>query len=242
MYDLAEFSIRDMTHCGAALRRTGEAAASMEDVARRMVRFLREHLVLPSGDPACPLVRFFLTQPFADLDAEARAFAARQLGGSAERPRCLALLASAGSRPEWNDRRTSRGHKALPLFGSETVRRLPMVAELLRQLGAEAFPAGAAVDPAECRYDVFYVPEAAGSPHVVDQEFVRAEAIRSVLGFGGLLPSGDLFALVLVGRCAVPPRTAALFRPMALNALLAVLPFTFRDVFASPGVREEMSV
>jgi hypothetical protein len=241
MYDLANFTLRDMTECGAALRRLGSAAATLEDVADLMVRYLREHLLDPAGRPACALVRFFKTHPYAGLDDDARAFAARLLGGRPAPPGlvCLTLLATAGDRPEWNSRHASAGHKAIPLPGEEALRRLPMIFQLLLQFGLDA---GAVLrpDPALLRergehtFNVFFVPEALGSPHVPEQDaFVRPCGIRSVLGFGGVLPAGDLFAVILFSRVAIPAATADLFKPLALSAKLAVIPFAPDAVFVA---------
>jgi len=49
--------------------------------------------------------------------------------------------------------------------------------------------------------------------------------IRSVIGFGGMLPSGNLFAVILFTKVPIPRETADLFRPLALSVKLAILPF-----------------
>lgn len=46
--------------------------------------------------------------------------------------------------------------------------------------------------------------------------------IRSVLGFGELLTSGDLFAVILFSKVAVPPSTASLFKWTSFHARIAV--------------------
>ena len=239
MYDLTRFTLGDMIACGAVLRKAGAEAFSMEETAGRMVRHLYAGLGgARTGEPACALVRFFKTHPYDDLDADLRACARRSLGG--EPPpglTCLILLATAGDRPEWNSRLTSARHRAIPLTDPEALGRLPMVAQLVRQFGLEAHalfrPApGLLVDLEQKSYNVFHVPQAAGSPFVPDQDdFVRPCRVQSVLGFGGLLPGGDLFALVLFSRAAIPRETADLFRPLALTAKLALLPFARGPVF-----------
>ena len=50
---------------------------------------------------------------------------------------CLALLATAGDEPDWNDRDRSRGHRAIPLASERMVEELPMIAQLIRQLGLD---------------------------------------------------------------------------------------------------------
>lgn len=232
MYDLTAFSLRDMTACGAALRKPAPAA-DLEGTAAAVVRYLFDNLRDGTGAPACALVRFFITRPFAALDAERQAAARRLLGGQAEAPgiKCLTLVGTAGVEPRWNRPAESAGHRVIPLPSAEGVRRLPMIAQLVAQFGLEipallGPDAGLLVDLEQRSYNVFHVPEAAGNPYVPDQEtFVRRYGVRSVVGFGGMLPSGNLFAVILFTRVPVSRETADLFRPLALSVKLAVLPF-----------------
>jgi hypothetical protein len=45
------------------------------------------------------------------------------------------------------------------------------------------------------------------------------------LGFGGMLPSGNLFVVILFSKVYIPRETADMFRPLSLSVRLAVLPF-----------------
>lgn len=237
MYDLDNLSLRQMTECGAALRGLHRGAGSMEEVCDRIVRHLHTELQT-DGEPACMLVRAYKTHPTGGLEPELRTFASELAGHALEdSTRCLTLMASAGDIAEWNSRHTSRGHRAIPLVSARAVARLPMVAQLVRQLGLdielliETDPA-MIVDLQQRTFGVFYVPEAAGSPHIPAQaEFVERYGVRSVLGFGSVLPTGDLFAVIVFARAAIPPETARQFEPLALAAKLAVLPFAAGPVF-----------
>ena len=152
--------------------------------------------------------------------------------------KCLTLLGTAGELPAWNSRATSLGHKALPLASEESVARSPMIAQLITQfglaIGTLITPAADVIlDAEQHTYNVFHVPEAAGSPYIpAQQEFVRPYGVRSVLGFGGLLPSGDLFATILFAKQPIPRATADMFRTLALNVKVAILPFAGGRVFA----------
>lgn len=241
VYDLSRFSLGDMTRCGVELRKIGGDASSMEEVAERTVRYLHQRLRDPSGDaPACPLVRMFITVPFDALQSEQQAFAAEILGGPPDPPsmKCLALLATAGDEPTWNSRHASTGHKALPLPNAGAIARSPMIARLIRQLGVEisvllASDPRLMIDVEQHSFNVFYIAEAKGSPYIPAQgEFVEPHGIRSVLGFGGLLPSGELFATILFSRAYIPREVAELFKTLALNVKVALLPFAGRKVFA----------
>src|SRR5438046_1903403 len=107
MFDLTSFSLGEMTESSATLRKLGIGAASMEDAAKRVVRYLHTHLIVKeTGEPAVVLARFFKTHPFSGLDPTLQRFAADILGRRpepADMP-CWTLLATAGGKPEWNDR------------------------------------------------------------------------------------------------------------------------------------------
>jgi len=241
MFDLSRFSLSDMTRCGMELRRLGEHASGMEEVGERVVRYFYEHLRTPDlANPACVLVRVFVTQPFASLDDGQRAFVESVVGADNVSPnlKCLSLLATAGDEPAWNSRRTSNAHKALPLTSEESVARSPMIAQLIRQLGVDISALLASdqrllLDADQHTFNVFHVAEAKGSSHIPAQEqFVVPYGVQSVLGFGGLLPNTELFATILFTRVPVARSVADMFRPLALNQKLAMLPFIDRRVFA----------
>ncbi|MGI9590971.1 MAG: hypothetical protein ACR2P8_06355 [Myxococcota bacterium] len=233
MIDLRRFTLGDMTELGSALRRLGDGAGSMEQVATAVARHLYVRLVdSGTGGSACALVRFFKTHPYGALSPELQRFARGMLMG--ELPRvdvpCLTLLGTAGDEPAWNDARRSVGHRAIPLISKEMVSQAPMISSLLQQLGVEIDVLlrsdANLLDHDASSFNVFYVPEASDSAFIPAQAgFVRAHGIRSVLGFGGMLLSGDIFAVILFSKVAIPRETAELFRTLALNVKMAVLPF-----------------
>ena len=233
MFDFANFTLRDMTELGGTLRQIGADAETLEEVANRTVRTLHRKLLdRAGGAPACALVRFFKTHPFADLEAGLQDFARSLLDDPASVSpgmKCLTLLATAGERPEWNDRGASVGHRAIPLASAEMVSQAPMISRLLSQLGVrvEALLGQAPellVEPDPSSFNVFYVPHARGSDCIPDQKgFVRPFGIESVLGFGGMLPSGDIFVVILFSKTPISRETAALFRTLALNVKIAAL-------------------
>jgi two-component system NtrC family sensor kinase len=236
-FDPRSFTLRNMTELGSNLRRLGDAATSMDQVADRLVRHLYEHLIdFDSGERSCALVRFFKTQRYSDLDPDLQRFAQELLpGGEAPRGmRCLTLLASAGDEPEWNTARDSTAHRAIPLVSEEMVSQAPMIARLLQQLGVQidvlldsVVNSGALlVNQQPTSFNVFYVPDARDSPYIpAQEEFVLKFGIRSVLGFGGTLPLGDIFCIILFSKFSIPRETAELFRTLALNVKVAALPF-----------------
>ena len=118
MYSLSEFSLADMTRCGSELRKVGENASSMEQVADKIVRSLYDRVVEEdTGARRLSLVRLFKTHPYEDLDPELKRFAADALGHEPEvsSTGCLTLLATTGVKDEWNSRLLSKHHKTIPL-------------------------------------------------------------------------------------------------------------------------------
>ena len=238
MYDLARFGLSEMTRMGSDIRRLAHGASSMEEVSGRLCRLLYDHLRDGPDARACALVRTFVTAPYARLDDEQRGFARGLLGEDpAPAMKCLTLLATAGEESAWNERRRSAGHLALPLPSPESVSRSPMIAQLIRQLGVEIDPLLAAdptllMDAEQHSFNVFHVSEARGSEYIpAQQQFVIPYGVRSVVGFGGVLPPGELFATIVFTRVAVSRETADLFRTLALNVKVAMLPFAGARVF-----------
>jgi hypothetical protein len=242
-FSLQDFDLPEMLRCGLDLRRAAQGAKSMEEAAEAVVRYLYERCVdTGTGDHECALVRFYKTHPYGDLPRELQRFAADLAGEQEPRPemRCLVLLATAGQEPAWNFRHTSARHQAIPLPSAEMVERAPMISQLIRELGADLdaviSPAPAAPEAADGKtYNVFYVPEAVGSPFIpAQEEFVRRFGIRSVVGFGGQLFSGSLYSVILFTRVPVPHASAQRFRNIALDLKVAVSMLeeqsTFREV------------
>ena len=237
---LSQLQLSDVTRLGAAVRSlSAPSPSSMEALAGRLVRFLYDAFVESGDVRSTILVRFYVTTEYGTLDNELRAFGARVAQGHAlsDSTRCLTLLATAGERSEWNDRRRSEGHKTIPLPSEEVVQAIPMVAHLLAQLGVSVAtvikPDPALVLEIEQRtYNVFFVADAQGSPYIPAQEhFVVPFGVRSVLGFGGLLPTGDVFTVLMFARVVVPRSVADTFRNLALNAKVALLACAGRPMF-----------
>ena len=234
MFDLANFTLADLTHNLATLRKLGGGVESMEETANRMVRYLYDSLVVKeTGKRSCALVRLFVTQPYGMLDDELQTLARKMLGGVPESPvpKCLVLLGTAGDQPEWNVRKQSMGHQVIPLPSEQIVSSIPMISQLINQLGVDVSwvlpPTPRMMLTGEQKtFNVFHVPDALGSPYIPAQNgFVIPFHIKSVLGFGGLLPSGELFAVILFSRTYIPHETAMLFKPHALAIKAALLPF-----------------
>ena len=241
MYDLTRFTLRDMAECGLALRQFGLGVESMEEASNRIVRYLYENFCTkPTGEKSCALVRLLKTHPYEDLEVELAQYARSMLDRYPPLPamKCMTLLATVGEQTEWNSRHTSVGHKAIPLASESVVAQIPMISQLIRQLGLDIKTVinpgpNLLVEIEQRKYNVFYVPEAIGNPYIPAQDsFVIPFGIKSVLGFGGLLPSGNLFAIIMFLKVQIPHSTAQMFSTLALNVKTALLGFDRGAVFA----------
>lgn len=241
MYNMTKFSWANMVDCGFSLSQLRMGIDSMESASNKIVNYFYEHLIdMETGNPACALIRCFKTHPYWELDGELRQSAQSILGNYLPSPtlKCLTLLATAGLKPEWNSRHQSTGHKAIPLVSKEMVTNFPMISQLIGQFGLDV---GTVLEPnpdllidlEQKKLNVFHVPEAIGSPYIPSQDsFVIPCKIKSVLGFGGLLPSGNLFAIIMFSKVNISHKTAEIFQTLALNVKSVLLPFDGKAVFA----------
>jgi hypothetical protein len=237
------FSLDDVSACSDVIRTLGRGRATMTEAAADIVRYLYGELGTDGDDHACTLVRLYKTHPFGGLPVELREYASDAAGRDFDADvRCLTLLATAGEEPEWNDPRLSVGHRTIPLPSEEIVRRLPMVAQLITQVGLDVGtvvrPAGAPlVELAQRTYDVFHVPVAAGSPYIPAQDFVERYGVESALGFGGMLHTGDFYSVVLFTKVPVSVEVARTIRILALAVRIPLMRFLLRDVFTTASRR-----
>lgn len=239
-FDIREFDLAAMLRCGIGLQKCCGGSATMEQMAEAVVRYLHsEFRDAESGQSSFVLTRFFTTVPFQQLPPGLQREAERGADPAALLPatRCLTLLATAGDEPDWCDRTRSHGHQAIPLTSVEMVQQAPMIARLLVELGVDV---AALVGPgpgmlegmAGRSYNVFHVEEARGSTHIPAQaEFVERYGVRSVIGFGGMLPRGELFAVILFSRVPVPADRASRFRKVATDVKALAIPFGAEKTF-----------
>ncbi len=238
---LPSFSLRDMILCGADIRALSLRHNSRSAFAAGLVRQLHERMVGVEGEGAFALVRFFCTNTYCELEDELQEVARQALGGDpAPDTKCLRLVATAGDHRDWNDVLDSKSHRVIPLPSLEAVEQLPMISQLIRQLGfdvAGLLQGNGKLLLPETSTNVFHVAEAQGSPVIPAQEdFVVPFGIRSVVGFGDVLPSGQLFAVICFSKVPVSAETATLFSHLVLSTRLALL------AYEAPATRVESQI
>lgn len=227
---------------GRDVRALGRNASTMEAAASEVTSYLYNCFRDPTTQKSlCALIRCFTTHPYEHLPPPLQSIAAQGLGDAAPAPglRCLTLLATNGDQPAWNDRHASLSHQVIPLPTTHVLEQAPMISQMILQMGLELSqvvePASTLrTDAARRSFQVFHVENAPGHPFVPAQhDFVGPAGIQSVLGFGGMLTSGEIFAVVMFSKVHISRETAQLFRTLALNVKLVFLPFSGRRIFAS---------
>lgn len=203
IYDIERFTLKEMTLCGQALRQIGPQSKSLEEVASKTCEQLYEQVVTQKGERAFALVQFFHASS-----------------------NTLSMLAAAGANT--NEKETIEDQTVQLYNGTPSS---PIVMQMLSAFGVikeiPALPkAELLVEGDQKQYNVFYIPDAQTSLLFAQQgEFVERFGIKSVIGYGGVLPSGRIFACLMFAKVLIPTQTAQLFKPFALNTKLAVLPF-----------------
>ena len=224
-YDLTTFGLGDMLKSSPRLREAATGAPTFELAAQRVCRFLYDELRNAEGQRQCALVRCYKTNAFGSLEPELQEFVRTVMGF--RQPwaamKCLTLMATVGQTAAWNSRHNSRGHRAIPLPSPEIIEKAPMISQLIKEFGLEV---SSVIQPspevvrelAGKRHGVFHVEDALDSPYIpAQEEFVVRYGVQSVLGFGGLLINGDLFAVILFTTVRVSPASADRFRTLALD-------------------------
>ena len=219
--DLSSFTVGDMARMAAGMRHLGEGATSIESFATTICRTLYDRFRDGAGNRQAVLVRFYATAPLRQLPDAEQAVAAQLVQGTLPADTtCIALLGTAGNQPSWNDRTASRSSRVMPLTDTIQLTALPVMTALMDQLG---------IDPSVVlnqrnNFELPVVGERYGIFHVADNTvdathpahgFYRKHRIASMIGFGGALPSGGLFGVMVFSRTAVTHESAQMFETLA---------------------------
>ncbi len=234
MFNFGRFSFQDMTRCSRLLNRHCDGASSLEEAADRIVRFFFDHFLDPDSDEtSCVLARCFCIREYQTLEGITRSAAEAMLEGTPIAPttKFLTLIGTTGLEPAWQTLEGSEGHKAIPLHDTSFVSSIPMISQLVSQFGLEisnlVSPSSSLLTHLNDKtFNVFHVPQAHGSPYIPAQDnFVIPYGVESVLGFGSMLPTGNIFITLLFSRTKIPKETAILFRNISLSVKLAITPY-----------------
>jgi hypothetical protein len=201
--------------------------------------------------PSIVLSRVFAVVPFQRLpasDAESAARFAEQVGASSllkPDTRVLSLLGTSGANPLWNNRAHSAGHLAIPLLSRQLVEGIPMIAQLLADLGVDL----ACLDDArgiESRRmlgsanQCFYVATASeardsrGRLIIASQGFVSEYKVETVFGMGGSYVDGMMVVAICFSKERVDRLTIDRFPSVIANFKMATTTLALRGhIYAS---------
>ncbi len=207
---ISKLSLKELVDLNYKL--TGQLAGctALEDAAQGYMSILYEAL-----SESIVLARFFATIPFEELPEQNKEFVrnlAQSTGISGlikEKTLVLSLLGSKGAKPEWNDRRNSQGHIAIPLASSDFIDRIPMMSRLLKQLGVgidwiDNNDTELVAKTFQGLSGVFFVHDASteednkGRKIIAAQDFVEEEKVKTVFGIGGCYLGTSLFFTTIV--------------------------------------------
>ncbi len=234
----AEFTPSQMIACGLQLRHLADRpVTSQEEIAQHISNFFYEALYSKnSGERELVLTRVYRTVRAAHLPESLRT---KLPEGSADHTRCLMLLGTSGQEEAWNRRTSSRHHQLIALKDEDFLRAAPMLASLFKSFGLELSEivqntsAPMLLNQHNALFNVFHVEQALGSESIPAQEsFVQPYGVRSVVGFGGALPDGELFAVIAFSRTLISAQVAERFNTLALQTRIVMLEHLERPLFA----------
>lgn len=225
---LARISAGDLSVLTAELEQRLQGTTTLESAAQGFVDVLADRF------PTIVLARVYATMPLYRLPPREQAFARRVSSRASDETLTLTLLGTRGAAPEWNDRRSSQGHVAIPLVDQRFVAEVPMVAALLRALGVDLAWFDVPRDVMARRLvggfnGVFHVPDArtatdeAGRNVIPAQDFVAQHGVKSVFGVGGSWLNGWMAAAIVFCRESVSQSDATAFAPLASAFKLATM-------------------
>lgn len=228
MAKISDHSWRDSLTFRDKVREVLRECTSLEAAAQRLVETLYEEY-----SHSIVLTRCFVIVPYRVLPAKNQKFVdelACSKGITAEitdETPVLSLLGTRGVQPDWNDRRQSKNHIAIPLASASFVDSIPMIARLLKELEVklEWLSKVESAGFSERKLGggwmgVFYVREAAaamdqqGRLIIPAEDFVAENQIKTVFGLGGIYPQGTLFTLVVFTRDIIEKAQIADYTPL----------------------------
>ncbi|MBF0135762.1 MAG: EAL domain-containing protein [Magnetococcus sp. DMHC-1] len=240
-FNLKNMGLMEIGHMDQAVNKFARECRDAGEFANTLVQFFFDQLIDDqSQERSCVLARFFMTRQYAHLDEHVQEIVNRSLAVATPDPhmKCLTLLATRGLRPAWNDPAASLNHLVIPFIDKEFITNIPMISQLLKQIGLDIDvilnpDPELLVDLGQQSFGVFFVRNALGSQYIPAQkEFVEPMQVKSVLGFGGILPDGNLFAIILFSRTEIPIETTKLFRVITLNIKVGLFAIANRQDMA----------
>lgn len=233
MYNHTPFTSKDLAKCSLVLRHLGKKAASMQDSSQKIVDYIYEHFYdSETGQNSCALVRLFKTHPYGALEDSLQASARCLMTPTipVADMKCWTLLAAAGKETHSNYSLVNK-NIVIPLVNQEFVAEMPGISEMILRFGLD-IPTVLGMDREKMLesehklLNAFYISNAKDSPFIGEQDsLIIPYGVKSVLGIGGLLPSGSLFVVMIFLKIQISQNMAEMLKNLALAIKTSLLPF-----------------
>jgi hypothetical protein len=225
---------------------------SLEEAAQTFTNFLFEEF-----EASIILTRFFTTIPFGKLRAPTQTSVitlAKREGIASlikDDTPVLTLLGTRGGREIQN----SRQDFGIPLTSADFVASLPMISQLLKELGfglnwdtkKEPVVQGHNIDTSSSGFlsGMFYVPDAQHAMNARGEKLLSAvdhiaaynteclSDVETIFGIGGAYVSGPFIAIMVFSKEALDKRTVELLTPLANYFKTPTVKMAFDEHFFS---------
>lgn len=246
MPKLDKYTVNDISQLQEKISAELEGSLTLQEAAQKCVDVIYADL-----KDSVALVRCYATIPIKQLPSTDKIFAINLAQSNRiadlleESTLVLSLLGTRGDLVDWNDRYRSKNHLAIPLAASSFVEAIPMVAQLMQDMGIglgwlDTKDSGIVVKTLGTVAGVFYVREAAtrvdeqGRKIVPAQDFVRDNGIQTVFGLGGSYLNSLCVILILFTREIIERPKVERFLPIINTIKSATMSLVMRnELFAS---------
>lgn len=185
------------------------------------------------------LSRIFHSFEFGALPQDIKAVAYKKFGDNIPDTNLfLNLIGTYGQESEWQQRTRSSGHQVIPLT-RESISLIPMVSRLFQQIGFDLGvllkeeQASMNMDGVAGAYGMFYVDQAQGSAYIPAQDFVSKYGVKSVIGTGVMLPTGNISVFIGFCRVVLGEKVAAGISPLMSLFWQKAFPLITKGYFSS---------
>ncbi|MCF6148076.1 MAG: HAMP domain-containing histidine kinase [Candidatus Kuenenia sp.] len=217
--NINELSIGEIFLLSKHIKEQCKDLTCMEEIAQNMMRILYCSFTMEKEMNPVVLARFFKVCQYEHLPENIQHYIMRKENREYISPenKYLTLLGTWGDMKEWRERTRSTNCQAFSMNNPDLLNNFPMISALFSQIGFE-FPEAALPDKSimiegmHKKYGIFCVEEARGSSFIPKQdEFVKPYDVQSVIGFGGMYSTGNIYAVVVFTRKKLNREKAKLF-------------------------------
>lgn len=203
------------------LNNNRDRLTNFETAAQAICKVLYEDFTDDEGNPAFGLVRVFRLFERREMPDPLRPKVRHEVD------HWLVLMGTYGLEADWCDTSKSRKHRMQPLDQDASA----MVRAATEQLGivpgdlSSSSVSPLTMDQSGQLVRTFYVPVAAGSKHITDQdEFVKPYGIKSVVGIGTTFASQKAYMMLIFSRMHIDEYKRDLIASMGpfVSTLLAI--------------------